>query len=540
MRRTAWLLVTTFALSVPPAMGQQEAAASALTAAQILQRVDEIYAKARSYRDAGVVEHVFAHGPSKGEPSAVPFGRSVTPFRTAFVRPGSFRFECGPASEDMHGRVFFVRSGADVRAWSEQTRDTQHATTLGAAAIVASIDSFQVSLRIPKLLMPLEVSAAALTSNLAQATRLDDVQSDGLTCFCIKGLLQDDVQRIAECTVWIDQQSFLVRRTEMKANTLGIIDTTTATYEPEIDVEIGAGELVFDPPQDIKPNARDVEAAKVRASKPPSLSEALKLSLMGKHDEALTELDRLWTSEIEPGWEDQPLSPEEEQLVEAIGREAAKDPPTRKHFEDIFDALDTAIRGRQASMHDWARWAAVGRALKLDDRIVQLYVERRSPKGVIRPFEDWNPFVTDTLVDILVDRKQYADAGRLSADPAKQVQGQYQSLQRTMAGLKAETRASSMVKDMQTSLRAEAGRLHALTLAAGRVAEAADVAHSMLLHDDTIEARRELISACLKFGVPCDSFAEWIADIRERGGKVGDLEAKIAAAGASQAGPDGH
>ncbi len=56
------------------------------TAAQILARMDKVYANCKSYRDTGVVKIVFAE--TDGSHHTV-----KRPFATAFVRPDRFRFE---------------------------------------------------------------------------------------------------------------------------------------------------------------------------------------------------------------------------------------------------------------------------------------------------------------------------------------------------------------------------------------------------------------------------------------------------------------
>ena len=112
-------------------------------------------------------------------------------------------------------------------------------------------------------------------------------------------------------------------------------------------------------------------------------------------------------------WEAQPFT--DSMLLDCIGRQAAKHTATRQHFSQVLDQLDADVRGGDASMRVWSQWALLARKLKLDDRIVQLYVERRTPAGTIRPYVDMNPIVLDTLIDALVERKQLADAGRCSS-----------------------------------------------------------------------------------------------------------------------------
>jgi hypothetical protein len=55
----------------------------------------------------------------------------------------------------------------------------------------------------------------------------------------------------------------------------------------------------------------------------------------------------------------------------------------------------------------------------------------------------------------------------------------------------------------------------------------------MLSFDDSVEARHDLILACLRFDVPCESIPVWLAEIRQRGGKVFDLDALMSTRPAS-------
>jgi hypothetical protein len=507
-------------------------ASSALDAASILGRMSAAYASCTAYRDAGVIEHCFSDPRPDADAIAQRATRELIPFMTAFGRPGRFRFECKGSAEGPRAPALVGQTGSDVRVWLGRTGETTEVGTLDMALKMTRTDSCDASLDIAKLLVPLQISAPALAADLVQAERIADADLEDIPCFRVHGKYQDSMGRGTDCTIWIDQRSFLIRRTEKVSAFLGPRETTTATYEPEIDIEISTAELGFDPPKEGKLRPRDLEIAKIRASNPPTLSEALTLSMVGKHEEAMVELDRLWTAEDTPNWEDQPLTFKEEQLIPAIGREASKHRPTHEHFEKIFEALDAEVRAGGAGMHAWTRWAALARALKLDDRVLQLYMERRSPEGTLRPYDDMNPLAIDVLEDILVERKQFHDAGRLLADPVAQTEWAYKSISLTAAQALDAKRAPQITREMTGSYRSRMTRLHALTLAAGRIDEAAEIAAVILGNDDTVEARRQLILAGLECAARSGSTSGWLEEIRERGGDVSDLEAKLKLAAA--------
>ena len=92
-----------------------------LTAKEILERVANVYAKCKSYRDSGVVKTVFIWTDRK---------RTVEkPFTTAFVRPDRFRFEY----KNKARRYIVWRKGNDVQTWWDVTPGTKKPKSLALA-----------------------------------------------------------------------------------------------------------------------------------------------------------------------------------------------------------------------------------------------------------------------------------------------------------------------------------------------------------------------------------------------------------------------
>jgi len=216
------------------ALGQPSQTA-APGAEEVLARVAATYAACRSYSDSGVVTDRYpglvAHTTTK-------------PFRTAFVRPGRFRFQFAETKGFVGGEYLYIvwRNGDDVRTWWDVRPGVQKAPSLGEALGAATGVSGGSAHRIPALLMPPEVGGRRLTG-VAQARLLGDAAVGASACYRIGGTYAD-----GPITVWVDKATFLVRRVDLTTTIpSGTVESTT-TYEPILDGEVSEAMLAFDPP----------------------------------------------------------------------------------------------------------------------------------------------------------------------------------------------------------------------------------------------------------------------------------------------------
>jgi len=217
---------------------------AALSPVKILLMMKKVYAGCRSYRDTGVVRTASVTEESR-------FG-GETPFTTAFVRPGPFRFEFTDTGlGDRSSKVILWWNGAEVHSWWDAQPGERLSESLQQALDAASGISGGASLRIPGLLLPSIVGAGA---PLVGPERSSDADDRGVACFRIVGksratpytqttgsitvTVQDET-----VTLWIDQATFLLRKVEDVKTLSTYRMTRTTTYTPELDVDLAPDQL---------------------------------------------------------------------------------------------------------------------------------------------------------------------------------------------------------------------------------------------------------------------------------------------------------
>lgn len=230
--------------------GQAANDPASLDPVRILMRMKKVYASCRSYRDSGEVR-------TKGFIEGGSFGSKV-PFATAFVRGGPFRYQF--TDEGMGDRssayIVWTDGGTEVRSWWDASPGVRGPVSLQEALDAASGVSGGSSLRVPGMLLPRTVGAGVL---LVAPERLEDDVDRGVWCFRIRGKSRatpyertsGSVSVTVEdetVTVWVDRSAFLLRRVEEEATLSTYRSVTTTTYTPEIDIEIPAEQLAFNPP----------------------------------------------------------------------------------------------------------------------------------------------------------------------------------------------------------------------------------------------------------------------------------------------------
>ncbi|HEX2223936.1 MAG TPA: hypothetical protein VHN15_07000 [Thermoanaerobaculia bacterium] len=209
-----------------------------LTAAQILKSMAQAYADCQSYSDSGVVKTVFFKGQYTWT--------DEKPFTTAFVRPDRFRFEYQEVKKaDLPKERYIVwRDGDVVRSWSDFERGVRKQPSLGMAVAGATGVSGASAHTVSTLILPEEIGGRRLT-DITEARRIEDAREGSTDCFRIQGRYAD-----SPVTVWVDKQTFLVRRIDLSRADKDLRTERTTTYEPVINGEVTQEMLAFDPPAD--------------------------------------------------------------------------------------------------------------------------------------------------------------------------------------------------------------------------------------------------------------------------------------------------
>jgi len=200
---------------------------------QILDRMAKAYAECKSYRDSGVVKTVFVEKTGN---------RTVEkPFTTAFVRSDRFRFEYKEKRGNQQSRYIIWSNGKEVLTWWDVKPGIEKPKSLWLASAGAAGVSSGSANRIPALLLPGEVWGSPTV--ITDAKRAEDGKLDKVECFRVEGIYGN-----TPITLWIDKQSYLLRRIDQQMKFANFRTEETTTYDPTINEKITDKMLEFDPP----------------------------------------------------------------------------------------------------------------------------------------------------------------------------------------------------------------------------------------------------------------------------------------------------
>jgi outer membrane lipoprotein-sorting protein len=240
MCRNLWYVLLSLAagslLGAAPSAAADAPKLDAFTAEQLLDRMSKAYANCKTYRDSGVVKTVFFQATGK---------RTVNkPFTTAFVRPDRFRFEYRERKgDDEENRYLIWSNGQYVQTWWDIKPGVTKAASLNMALAAATGVSSGSAHTIPVLLMPKEIGGGRLTG-MTDVKRIEDAKFDNVDCFRVEGKNANNPQ-----TLWLDKNTFLVRRIDSQHTFPNFRTEQTTTYSPVLDSEVTEKMLVFDPPK---------------------------------------------------------------------------------------------------------------------------------------------------------------------------------------------------------------------------------------------------------------------------------------------------
>jgi len=116
-----------------------------------------------------------------------------------------------------------------------------------------------VTATIPTLLMPNETTGARITARIADARRIDDSNCSGRDCFRLHTVTTTEMPANARLgtpagtltdsmTVWIDKESYLIRRIDIARQSPSLRSLQTTTYYPTINGAIADSLLKLRPP----------------------------------------------------------------------------------------------------------------------------------------------------------------------------------------------------------------------------------------------------------------------------------------------------
>lgn len=221
-------------LSAPLARGVGTSDPQALAGSEILAQMERVYATCGSYRDSGVVRIVYVE--ETGERV------EERPFKTAFVRPDSFRFEFTQSFMGRTTRYIVWQRASEIRTWWDVNASAETPPSLDMGLAGATGVSGGSAHTVPVLLLPGVVTGRS-TKDMTVVTRLSDVDCGSSVCSRVEGVYAGRKR-----TLWIDLKSYLLRRVEFSTAFPKFHTQETTTYEPAVDETIPMEVLEFNPP----------------------------------------------------------------------------------------------------------------------------------------------------------------------------------------------------------------------------------------------------------------------------------------------------
>lgn len=223
-------------------VGSFAPAAHAEGGESILQKTRDAYARMNSYADTGKVLIEYGASSEDKHTFATVFNRSPRHFVVDFRKEGGDRY------------VVWADPDAFHTWWKTTGQQTDYPNPNNAPAIgLSGQNTAQVALKIPTLLYARTFSAAML--NIADPALDGSEEIGGRHCHRITGRASDVYSatgkevNIRKVTVWIDTDSFLVRKMVEEWKALpGQRNRTTTSYEPRPNPTLSDAQFKFTPP----------------------------------------------------------------------------------------------------------------------------------------------------------------------------------------------------------------------------------------------------------------------------------------------------
>lgn len=166
-------------------------------------------------------------------------------FATAFIRPDRFCFEFAePEDGQQKTRCVISREGEDVQFWFFALPGIERPESLEMALAGATGVSGTAAYFVPALLMPTEIGGRGLTL-MREIRRVDDARHKKNRCYRVEGRLG-----AGTAMVWVDIESFLIRRLDYQLDLGHTRDESSITYEPRVNCAVSPGMLEFNPPEE--------------------------------------------------------------------------------------------------------------------------------------------------------------------------------------------------------------------------------------------------------------------------------------------------
>lgn len=247
--RLAIIVLAALSATLPLATAQKTSgpaaapAVKAMTGPQVLARVQEVYSQLKTYSDSGTIVT------EDGLPGTSTITKETHSFTTRFTGPRQFKFDF---RKDGGDRYVIWGEGESFFTWWKSTGVTEeYPRGEGATAFaVSTLPTVGGALVISPLLFPTAGLQGPLSAfDAPKFLAIEDL--GGRKMYKIRGdvRLNHWGTGVRPTTVWVDAQTFLIRRiVEDTATNSSVKGVTTTTLTPVANPAIPAAEYKFTPP----------------------------------------------------------------------------------------------------------------------------------------------------------------------------------------------------------------------------------------------------------------------------------------------------
>ncbi|GAA4397640.1 hypothetical protein GCM10023187_07330 [Nibrella viscosa] len=213
------------------------------TAEQIYDRMRKAYTTAQTYQDAGTVTTWYT---DKGDKE--PNHTTSLNFETAFVRSANrfkFRYEQSKSVMFTNRKTCYlvVSDGKSTRMLKSQHKDRSatHEPSLGAALTAISEGSGTAARKIPGMLLSEPIKASWDPKKLQSVKLIGKATQDGQPCYQLEAVVWGK----KKAQLWIDQQTYLIRRIDEDYQSPTVSTRTSITYQPAVNKSVKDEALAF-------------------------------------------------------------------------------------------------------------------------------------------------------------------------------------------------------------------------------------------------------------------------------------------------------
>lgn len=214
-----------------------EPAATDSQVEQILRETQAVYAAAKTYRDTGVETTYLT------KPPAGPKVTAERHFETRILAPTTFRVDIREGTAK--GADVYWTGGEPEGKGQRFSATTQ--TSFDAPAEYLLPGNYEFTTIVPRMMMPfLLIGFSKPVTQMKNASLAGEETIDGHRCWVVTGENSG-----SEKTLWIDQQSHLIRQARRRAlekhrgDASAPSSETIITYKPELDPSLTDEDLRF-------------------------------------------------------------------------------------------------------------------------------------------------------------------------------------------------------------------------------------------------------------------------------------------------------